>query len=127
MRSYIYKTQIEIIALIIVFEFTIGRTLNKITKQTEIILTKEGRKEIINTLKNEMQKAIDRENYLKEDERILINNFLDKIKKELNWEPKVKIDDLVKMMVEHDLNEAEKESVLYSKGLIKPTWEHPSK
>ena len=58
-------------------------------------------------------------------------NFLqgdpEKIKKELNWEPKVKIDDLVKMMVEHDLNEAEKESVLYSKGLIKPTWEHPSK
>ena len=84
MRSYIYKTLIAIIALIIVFEFTIGRTLNKITKQTEIILTKEGRKEIINTVKNEMQKAIDRENYLKEDERILINNFLDKIKKELN-------------------------------------------
>ncbi len=84
MRSYIYKILIAIIALIIVFEFTIGRTLNKITKQTEIILTKEGRKEIINTVKNEMQKAIDRENYLKEDERILINNFLDKIKKELN-------------------------------------------
>ena len=84
MRSYIYKTLIAIIALIIVFEFTIGRTFNKITKQTEIILTKEGRKEIINTVKNEMQKAIDRENYLKEDERILINNFLDKIKKELN-------------------------------------------
>ena len=84
MRSYIYKTLIAIIALITVFEFTIGRTLNKITKQTEIILTKEGRKEIINTVKNEMQKAIDRENYLKEDERILINNFLDKIKKELN-------------------------------------------
>ena len=84
MRSYIYKTLIAVVALIVVFEFTIGRTLNKITKQTEILLTKEGRKEFVNSVKNEMQKAVDRENYLKEDERILINNFLNKIKKELN-------------------------------------------
>ena len=84
MRSYIYKTLIAVIALIVVFEFTIGRTLNKITKQTDILLTKEGRKEIVNSVKNEMQKAVDRENYLKEDERVLINNFLKKIKKELN-------------------------------------------
>tara|TARA_B100001027_G_C16187563_1_gene294479 strand:+ start:269 stop:532 length:264 start_codon:yes stop_codon:yes gene_type:complete len=84
MRSYIYKTLIAVVALIVVFEFTIGRTLNKITKQTDILLTKEGRKEIVNSVKNEMQKAVDRENYLKEDERILINNFLKKIKKELN-------------------------------------------
>ncbi len=84
MRSYIYKTLIAVVALIVVFEFTIGRTLNKITKQTDILLTKEGRKEIVNSVKNEMQKAVDRENYLKEDERVLINNFLKKIKKELN-------------------------------------------
>ena len=84
MRSYIYKTLIAVVALIVVFEFTIGRTLNKITKQTDILLTKEGRKEIVNSVKNEMQKAVDRENYLKEDERILINDFLKKIKKELN-------------------------------------------
>ena len=84
MRSYIYKTLIAVVALIVVFEFTIGRTLNKVTKQTDILLTKEGRKEIVNSIKNEMQKAVDRENYLKEDERVLINNFLKKIKKELN-------------------------------------------
>ena len=30
-----------------------------------------------------MNKAIDRENYLKEDERILINKFINKIKNEL--------------------------------------------
>ena len=84
MRSYIYKTLIAVVALIVVFEFTIGRTLNKITKQTDILLTKEGRKEIVNSIKNEMQKAVDRENYLKEDEKVFINNFLKKIKKELN-------------------------------------------
>jgi len=84
MRSYIYKTIITIIALIIVFEFTIGKTLNKITSQTDILLTKNGRKEMIVTIKKEMQKAIEKENFLKQDERILINNFINKIKEELN-------------------------------------------
>ena len=84
MRNYIYKTLIAVIALIVVFEFTIGKTLNKITNQTEILLTKEGRKKMVNSLKVEMRKAIEKENYLKEDERILINQFINKVKKELN-------------------------------------------
>ena len=84
MRNYIYKTLIAIIALIVVFEFTIGKTLNKITKQTDILLTKEGRKKMVNSVKIEMEKAVKRENYLKKDERILINKFINKVKKELN-------------------------------------------
>ena len=83
MRNYIYKTLIAVIALIIVFEFTIGKTLNKITDQTDIFLTKEGRKEMVNSIKIEMEKAVKKENYLKKDERILINKFITKIKKEL--------------------------------------------
>ena len=83
MRSYIYKTLVAAIALIIVFEFTIGKTLDKITNQTNILLTKEGRKKLVTSVKIEMNKAIDRENYLKEDERILINKFINKIKNEL--------------------------------------------
>ena len=83
MRNYIYKTLIAVIALIIVFEFTIGKTLNKITDQTDILLTKEGRKEMVNSIKIEMKKAVKKENYLKKDERILINKFITKIKKEL--------------------------------------------
>lgn len=83
MRNYIYKTLIAVIALIVVFEFTIGKTLNKITDQTDILLTKEGRKEMVNSIKIEMEKAVKKENYLKKDERILINKFITKIKKEL--------------------------------------------
>ena len=84
MRNYIYKTVIAVIAIIVVFEFTIGKTLNKITKQTDILLTKEGRKQMVNSVKIEMEKAVKRENYLKKDERILINKFINKVKKELN-------------------------------------------
>ena len=38
---------------------------------------------MINSVKDEMQKAIDKENYLTEDERILINKFISKIRSEL--------------------------------------------
>ena len=83
MRNYIYKTLIAVIALIVVFEFTIGKTINRISSQTEILFTKEGRKGMISSIKMEMEKAIKKENYLDEDERILINQFIKKIKNEL--------------------------------------------
>ena len=84
MKNYIYKIIIATIALIIVFEFTIGRKLNQIDEISSSFLTKEGRKEMINSIKNEMEKATEKENYLTENERILINKFISKIKKELN-------------------------------------------
>tara|TARA_B100000427_G_C15383493_1_gene540002 strand:+ start:599 stop:862 length:264 start_codon:yes stop_codon:yes gene_type:complete len=83
MRQYIYKTIIAVVALIIVFEFTIGKTINKFNQKAEIVFTKEGRKSMVNSVKDEMQKAIDKENYLTEDERILINKFISKIRSEL--------------------------------------------
>lgn len=83
MRDFIYKTIIAVIALIIVFEFTIGKTLDNITNQTDIFLTKEGRKEMVTSIKNEIRKAIKKENYLDQEERILINEFINKIKNEL--------------------------------------------
>ena len=84
MRNYIYKAIIATIALIIVFEFTIGRKFNQIEEISNNFLTKEGRKAMINSLKNEMFKATKKENYLTENERVLINEFVSKIKKELN-------------------------------------------
>ena len=83
MRNYIYKTLIAVIALIVVFEFTIGKTINRISSQTEILFTKEGRKGMVSSIKTEMEKAVKKENYLDEDERILINKFINKIKNEL--------------------------------------------
>ena len=83
MRSYIYKTLVAIIALVVVFEFTIGKTINKINQKTEMLFTKEGRKKMISSVKVEMSKAVKQENYLDEEERKLINQFILKIKKEL--------------------------------------------
>ena len=84
MKIYIYKVIIAVIALIIVFEFTIGRKFNQFDKISDNFLTKEGRITMIISVKNEMEKAIDKENNLTEEERVLINKFISIFKNELN-------------------------------------------
>ena len=84
MKNYLYKVIIAAIALIFVFELTIGRKFAQIDDITQNFISKEGRKEMINSIKKEMEKATKKENFLREDERILINNFISKIRDELN-------------------------------------------
>ena len=83
MRNYIYKVLIFTLAVIIIFEFTLGKYINKFDQQLNMFTSSEGRKEIISSLKKEIKKANEKDNYLDEDERVLINTFIKKIKKEL--------------------------------------------
>ena len=84
MRSYVYKVLIASIAIILVFKLTIGKELDQINQKVSSFSTKEGRREIVNSIKKEIQKANQKENYLDEDERILIRNFIKKLQKELS-------------------------------------------
>ncbi len=74
--------------------------------------------------------GLDWEEYVEVDKKYLrpneVNHLLgdaSKIKKELNWNPKVSFKELAKMMVDSDLNLAEQEKVLLEKNLISKTWE----
>ena len=49
-----------------------------------------------------------------------------KAKNKLGWVPKTSFDELVKKMVESDLELAKREKVLIDNGLMKPTWEYSS-
>tara|TARA_B100001121_G_scaffold138860_1_gene121667 strand:+ start:155 stop:412 length:258 start_codon:yes stop_codon:yes gene_type:complete len=84
MRNYIYKAIITGIIIVFVFEFTIGRKFNQINEKVDSFFTKEGRKEIVINLKKEIKKANEKENYLDEEERTLLRDFILKIKSELN-------------------------------------------
>ena len=83
MKSFIYKIIIAAVAIILVFKLTIGKEISQINQKINYFSTSDGRKSIINSLKKEMRKATNKENYLDEEERILINDFIKKIKKEL--------------------------------------------
>tara|TARA_B100002051_G_C16716283_1_gene629661 strand:+ start:430 stop:690 length:261 start_codon:yes stop_codon:yes gene_type:complete len=84
MRNYIYKVIVLAVALIFVFEFTIGRKFNQINEKVDSFYTKEGRERMVTTLKKEIKKANEKENYLDEEERELLRNFIFKIRKELD-------------------------------------------
>lgn len=88
MREYIYKVIIFSIAIIIIFKFTIGDQISKVTNKVEIFTSVEGRKQVVDSLKKEIRKANERENYLDEDERELLRNFILKIKRELALDEK---------------------------------------
>tara|TARA_B100001250_G_scaffold340717_1_gene308469 strand:- start:723 stop:1754 length:1032 start_codon:yes stop_codon:yes gene_type:complete len=73
------------------------------------------------------------QDYIVSDDKYLrpneVNHLLgdsSKARKELNWEPKVNFEELVKMMVDYDLELAAKEKVLYDNGMLAPTWEYPT-
>tara|TARA_B100001057_G_scaffold501123_2_gene620840 strand:+ start:1601 stop:1864 length:264 start_codon:yes stop_codon:yes gene_type:complete len=83
MREYIYKVIIFAIAVIIVYKFTIGEQISQVTKQIDMFGTPDGRKSIVESLKKEIKKANEKENYLNEEERVLIKTFILKIRNEL--------------------------------------------
>lgn len=83
MKQYFYKIIIFIIAIIVIFEFTIGKQINKYTDKINTISSKEGRKESVKKLRNELKKGIKKERYLSKEDAKLINQFLIKIQKEL--------------------------------------------
>ena len=83
MKSFIYKIIISVIAVILIYEFTIGKQISKYSNQISSITSKEGRKEGVNKIREEINKGIKKERYLSKDDATLINTFLNKIKKEL--------------------------------------------
>ena len=83
MKNYIYKIVIASIAVVLVFKFTIGKEMNEMNEKINFFFTSDGRKEIVNSLKKEITKANNKENYFDEEEKILLKNFIKKIQKEL--------------------------------------------
>ena len=83
MKQFIYKTIIVIIAIVVIYEFTISKQIKQISEQSDILLSKEGRKEGIDKLREEIKKAITKERYLSKEDAKLINKFIQKIAGEL--------------------------------------------
>ena len=84
MKQYIYKIIIFIIATIMIYEFTIGKQINKYTDKLNTISSKEGRKETVTKIREEIKKGVKKERYLSKEDAMLISQFLKKIQKELS-------------------------------------------
>ena len=84
MRGFIYKTIIITFIFIIGFEFTIGKRIDPIVENIDKFTNEQGRKELVNKLRKEMKKGLEKEYMLKEEDRVLIYNFFNKLMAEIN-------------------------------------------
>ena len=83
MRSFIYKSIIILICVILVYEFTIGKQIALFKDRADSIISKEGRRESVNKLRDEINKAVNKDRYLSKEDAILLNKFIKKIQNEI--------------------------------------------
>tara|TARA_A100001011_G_scaffold15959_1_gene16571 strand:- start:547 stop:801 length:255 start_codon:yes stop_codon:yes gene_type:complete len=83
MKIFFYKTILVAIVFFIAFKLTIGSLINQTESKIKDLTSKESVEMIKMKIRKEMQNAIDKEDYLNDNDAILINNFLKKIRSEL--------------------------------------------
>ncbi len=83
MRIFIYKSLFLIILIYILFQLTIGYTVKKIKGEIYNLKSKENIEFIKNKIRDEINTAIKKDKLLDERDKKLINDFIKKIKEEL--------------------------------------------
>ena len=86
MKIFIYKALIIVFLSFLLFEFTIGQKIKKIDSKIENLNSKQERQKIANKIRNEIERANQKENILSTKDRELLSKFINKIIKELNLE-----------------------------------------
>ncbi len=83
MKQFIYKMLVFTLSIILIYEFTIGKQISQFSGRMDAVSSKEGRKESINKLREELKRAVKKDRYLSKEDAKLIGEFLFKIQKEL--------------------------------------------
>ena len=84
MREFILKIGVIIIAVYILFQFTLGYRIDDLTSKFKSISNQQQRIEIKEKILEEMKKGTEKENIFSEEERLILSNFINKILIELN-------------------------------------------
>ena len=84
MRTFVYKTLFIFVGIFILFQLTVGAKLKQIKKELTNLKSKENIEIIKNKLRGELRNATSKENYLSPDDAKLVNEFINKLKKELS-------------------------------------------
>ena len=84
MKTFVYKTLFIFVCIFLLFQLTIGVKLKQLNKELAELKSKKNIEIIKDKLRKELRSAIDKENYLSPDDAKLINEFINKLKKELS-------------------------------------------
>ena len=84
MKIFIYKTLFVFVCVFLLFQFTVGSKIKQLNNEVEKFKSQKNINDLKNKLRDELRNAVNKENYLTPEDAKLINNFINKIKKELS-------------------------------------------
>ena len=83
MKLFIYKSLIIFFLVFLLFKLTFGSLIRNYEKKIDAYFSKGNVNQIKEKIKEEMQNAIEKENYLNPEDAKLINKFLKKLQDEI--------------------------------------------
>jgi len=84
MKLFVYKTLFIFVSIFIIFQLTIGLKINQFEKKIEKFKSEENIENVKNKIRKELRSGIKKENYLTPEDAKLINDFINKLNKELS-------------------------------------------
>ena len=84
MKTFVCKTLFIFVCIFILFQLTIGVKLKQLNNELAKLKSKQNIEIIKDKLRDELRNAISKENYLSPDDAKLVNEFINKLKKELS-------------------------------------------
>ena len=84
MKTFVYKTLFIFVCIFLLFQLTIGVKLKQLNNELTKFKSKKNIEIIKDKIRDELKNAISKENYLTPDDAKLINEFINKLKKELS-------------------------------------------
>ena len=84
MKIFIYKTLFVLVCIFLLFQFTVGSKIKQLNNEVEKFKSQKNINDLKNKLRDELRDAVNKENYLTPEDAKLINDYINKIKKELS-------------------------------------------
>ena len=84
MKIFVYKVLISALVIFLLYQLTIGYTISKFQQKISKIANKENLEMVKDKIRNEMKAGLEKDKILKDEDAILLREFLKKINSELN-------------------------------------------
>lgn len=84
MKIFVYKTLFIFLCVFLLFQLTFGIKIKQLNDELEKFKSQKNIENMKNKLRDELRNAISKENYLSPEDAKLINDFINKLQKELS-------------------------------------------
>jgi hypothetical protein len=83
MKLFIYKSLFVFFLVFLLFQLTIGTVIKNYERKIDSYFSKQSLDYMKSKMRQEIENAIEKENYLKPEDALLINKFLKKLQREI--------------------------------------------